>query len=306
MHLRPEHAVTDLPTLHAFIRAHPLGLLTTSLPSENFPTLQCSHIPWVLDADASIQTASESNESSESLNGTPTHTPAPRAVLRGHIARANPQTAAMLEAVTDSSPAGLNHQSQSRSAAPLDQGHSAGSYLPGEVLVVFTSPVDHYITPHFYTAAKAAASAGAGVTTADGVGTGKARIAPTWNYAAVQVYGRMRVFHEPGVEETGSFLHRQLSDLARLGEEGVMEFMSGAGGTSTSPWTIEDAPEKYIAALKKGIIGMEVEITRVEGRFKVSQERPVGDRAGVVDGLEGRGGAVARRMAEFVRDGRVV
>jgi transcriptional regulator len=213
----------------------------------------------------------------------------------------------MLEAVTDPSPASLNHQSQSQSAA-ADRVRGAGSYLPGEVLVIFTSPVDHYITPHFYTAAKAAAGAG---TTAEGVETGKARIAPTWNYAAVQVYGRMRVFHDSGSEDTGLFLHRQLSDLARLGEEGVMGFSGGegiscAGDTGTSPWKLEDAPEKYIATLKKSIVGMQVEITRVEGRFKVSQERPVGDRAGVVDGLEGRGGGVARRMAEFVRDGRVV
>jgi transcriptional regulator len=188
-------------------------------------------------------------------------------------------------------------------------GASTGSYLPGEVLIIFTSPVDHYITPHFYTAANAAANGAAKGADRD---RDKARIAPTWNYAAVQVYGRMRVFHDKALEETGLFLEGQLSDLARLGEEGVMRFLDGDGhghGDGPRPWTLDDAPAKYIAFLKKNIVGMQVEITRVEGRFKVSQERPVGDREGVVDGLGmlgGRGSSAARRMAEFVSEGRVV
>ncbi|KAJ5355507.1 uncharacterized protein N7496_012719 [Penicillium cataractarum] len=333
MHLRREHAVHDLPTLHTFIRAHPLGVLTTSLPSATFPTLQCSHIPWVLDTDTTGPDSTSENESGlnepSSSSTATTHNPSscPLGVLRGHIARANPQAAAMIEAVTDTPSASVKGQYDSLGSADQvqdqdqDKGRDSGYYLPGEVLIIFTSPVDHYITPHFYTAAKAAAAAAAATTGGSGAsgGTGKARIAPTWNYAAVQVYGRMRVYHDSSAEETGLFLQRQLSDLAKLGEEGVMGFTedepntdgegqgnsTGSGG-GTTPWKLDDAPEKYIAILKKNIVGMQVDITRVEGRFKVSQERPVGDRDGVVDGLEGRGGGVARRMAEFVRDGRVV
>lgn len=319
MHLRHEHAVHDLPTLHTFIRAHPLGVLTTSLPSANYPTLQCSHIPWVLDTNT-LGPASETegiNETSNSPSNDTTHKPSsfPLGILRGHIARANPQAAAMIEAVTDTRPASIKDQykpigsADQAQAQAQDQdqarGQGSGYYLPGEVLIIFTSPVDHYITPHFYTAAKAAATASSSGTD----GPGKARTAPTWNYAAVQVYGRMRVYHDSSAEETGLFLGKQLSDLAKLGEEGVMGFTedktNGGAGGGASPWKLDDAPEKYIAILKKNIVGMEVDITRVEGRFKVSQERPAGDRDGVVDGLEGRGG-VARRMAEFVRDGRVV
>ncbi|KGO68406.1 FMN-binding split barrel [Penicillium italicum] len=54
MHLRPDHVVRDLPTLHAFIKQHPLGVLTTSLHSKNHPTLQCSHTPWVLESETSF------------------------------------------------------------------------------------------------------------------------------------------------------------------------------------------------------------------------------------------------------------
>lgn len=264
MHLRPDHTVRDLPTLHAFIRAHPLGVLITSLPSENFPTLQCSHIPWVLD--------SESTE--ESIDGNFL------GILRGHMARANPQAKAMVEAVTTED----SERSTSTSTTSSKQ-------LPEEVLIVFTSPVDHYITPHFYTESKPA--------------TGK--VAPTWNYAAVQVYGRVTLHHDSKDESTGAFLHTQLSGLAVLGEERMMGF-GGANAEAglPAPWKIADAPEGYISVLKKNIVGMRVEITRIEGRFKVSQERPVNDRAGVVDGLEEMGTEKAREMAGFVRSGRVV
>lgn len=277
MHLRPDHAVRDLPTLHAFIRAHPLGVLTTSLPSENFPTLQCSHIPWVLDSEDATQ-----NDTDRSKQG---ETSSSLGVLRGHIARANPQSKAMIEAVTANS---TQQPDEHRSGL-------TAQVLPGEVLIIFTSPVDHYITPHFYIESKPA--------------TGK--VAPTWNYAAVQVYGRVIVYHDSKDEATGLFLHQQLSDLAILGEEGVMGYARGDGrideGGSTVPaWKIADAPEEYIAVLKKNIVGMKVEITRVEGRFKVSQERPGRDRDGVVDGLEGMQTVRARKMAGFVRSGRVV
>ncbi|KAJ5610258.1 FMN-binding split barrel-related protein [Penicillium lagena] len=258
MHLRPDHTVRDLPTLHAFIHAHPLGVLTTSLPSENYPTLQCSHIPWVVDSENTTISTDAPNSSNKPLLGG----------LRGHIARQNPQSKAIVEAATES-----------------PTKHT----IPGEVLIIFTSPVDHYITPHFYTESK--------------LGTGK--VAPTWNYAAVQVYGRATIYHDSKDEATGAFLHQQLSDLARLGEEGVMGYQKDAQ-TTPQPWKIADAPEQYIALLKKNIVGMHIEITRIEGRFKVSQERPVQDRAGVVEGLEAIDSEQARKMAGFVKKGEVI
>lgn len=273
MHLRPDHAVRDLATLHAFIRAHPLGVITTSLPSDNFPTLQCSHIPWVLDSEETTQSNSNSNPSKGEENN---HDTPSLGVLRGHIARANPQTKALLEAIA-SDPS------------------TTGSILPEEVLIIFTSPTDHYITPNFYVESKPA--------------TGK--VAPTWNYAAVQVYGRATIYHSKDTS-TGQYLHQQLSDLAVLGEEGIMGYRNGndngngngnGNGATTTPWKVEDAPVEYIETLKKRIVGIRIEITRIEGRFKVSQERPVKDRGGVVEGLEEMDTGRARDMAAYVMNG---
>jgi len=73
-------------------------------------------------------------------------------------------------------------------------------------------------------------------------------------------------------------------------------------GQGKSPWRMVDAPVEYISMLKKGIVGMEVEISRVEGRFKGSQEKGLEDRRGVIGGLEEMGGVKARQMADFVRE----
>ncbi|KAJ5931428.1 hypothetical protein N7516_005917 [Penicillium verrucosum] len=342
MHLRPDHAVRDLPTLHAFIKQHPLGVLTTSLPSENHPTLQCSHIPWVLDSETTLEDELATKAKLADDN-TPAAPRAPLGVLRGHIARQNPQSKAIVESASEYSTKTISLPG----AFPITSSEeepatSTGHTLPGEVLIVFTSPVDHYITPNFYTESKPA--------------TG--RVAPTWNYAAVQVYGRATIYHDSKDGQTELFLRQQLGDLARLGEEGVMGFpdesalgsgsddkhgdgdgkphqnkdqnhsldrelelnqgvktaRTGASGDGNgtalpkltpAPWKMADAPLEYIVALLKNIVGMRIEITRIEGRFKVSQERPVNDRGGVVQGLERMGGR-ARDMAEFVRRGKVL
>lgn len=66
-----------------------------------------------------------------------------------------------------------------------------------------------------------------------------------------------------------------------------------------------DYPKEYIAALEKNIVGLRVDITRIEGRFKVSQEKGNKDRGGVVDGLEQMQTDRAREMAAFVKNGVV-
>ncbi|KAJ5787315.1 hypothetical protein N7457_002305 [Penicillium paradoxum] len=330
MHLRPDHAVRDLPTLHAFIKQHPLGVLTTSLPSKDHQTLQCSHIPWVLDSETALDTelADQAKEADNESSAAPSYPQ--MGVLRGHIARQNPQSKAMVESAESTKPVRIPGAFPTPTS---EEPPPAGYTLPDEVLIVFTSPVDHYITPNFYTESKRA--------------TG--RVAPTWNYAAVQVYGRATIYHTR-TEQTEQFLRQQLGDLARLGEEGIMRFQDESGsvdvkhgkagsgdgegsrnesldwelgqgavtgngnGTASPvpvpvsgpvPWKIADAPRDYIAGLLRNIVGIKIEITRVEGRFKVSQERPVNDRRGVVEGLERMGGT-AREMAEFVRQGKVL
>ncbi|GJE97232.1 FMN-binding negative transcriptional regulator [Phanerochaete sordida] len=238
MYIRPVHAEHDLPTLHDFIRSNPLGVLTTAIESSTHHFLQSSHIPWLLD------------EGGEKGLG----------VLRGHIARANPQAKAIIEDLT----AGA-----SRASAPQ---------LHKDVLVLFTGPAQHYITPKFYTETKPA--------------TGK--VVPTWDYAAVQAYGRATLFVEPADPRTDAFLARQVADLSRFAEGTLMGY--------ERPWSVDDAPENYVALLKKAIIGIEIEITDIAGRWKMSQELSAGDREGVVKGFEALGTPLACDMAQAVRE----
>ncbi|KAJ7640883.1 transcriptional regulator PAI 2-type [Mycena polygramma] len=243
MYLRVVHAESDVPTLRDLIRAFPLGVLTTAISLPNFPLIQSSHIPFVLDV---------SDESSTTELGR----------LRGHIARANPQAKVMIEALRDSST----------------------NLLQQEVLVLFTSPVQHYVTPKFYVETKPL--------------TGK--VVPTWNYAAVQAYGRAKIFWDTKSEETGAFLDQQIDDLTKHAEEDLMDFTGE--GERPKAWGVRDAPASYTDLLKKAIIGIEIEIDRLEGKFKMSQESREGDRNGVIEGFQKLDSDVAREMASLVKE----
>lgn len=229
MYLRAAHAELDVSLLRKFIRDNPLGILFTALQSANFPTLQCSHIPWVLDVE---------DEQDTTKLGT----------LRGHMARPNPHTKAIIEA-----------------AISADQPSNGA--LEHEVSILFNGPVHHYVTPKFYTSTKPA--------------TGK--VVPTWNYSAVQVYGRATVFFDTARAETSAFLTQQVHDLSRQAEEGIMKY---TGGERPAAWAVSDAPASYTDLLKKNIIGIEIEIQRLEGKFKMSQEMGSEDRQGVVEGFQ--------------------
>jgi transcriptional regulator len=133
-----------------------------------------------------------------------------------------------------------------------------------ECLVVFQGPQD-YVTPSWYATKRE---------------TGK--VVPTWNYATVHAWGC------PRVVEDADWLRRQIGDLT-LQQEGIRP----------APWKVEDAPADYLAAQIKGIIGLEIPIDRIEGKWKVSQNRPAADRAGVVAGLREQGAmAMAALVAE--------
>ena len=136
---------------------------------------------------------------------------------------------------------------------------------PG-ALVVFQG-VERYITPSWYET-KAA--------------TGKA--VPTWNYAIVQARGEARLFHDP------AWLHAHVSALSQTHE-----------ANRPAPWAVTDAPENFVAGQLKGIVGIEIEIAAIEGKFKASQNRPEVDRKGVVDGLSADGDPASLAMAELVR-----
>jgi transcriptional regulator len=241
MYLRADYAELDAPLLHQFIRDNPFGILITALSSPNFPTIQCTHIPWLLDAN---------DEQGCGLGK-----------LRGHMARQNPHAKAIIEAVKD------NHSSN----APLEQ----------EVSVLFNGPVHSYITPKYYLETKPK--------------TGK--VVPTWNYTAAQVYGKAKIFFDSSNEETTNYLQTQITDLTKYSENEVTARM---GGDNSTTWKVSDAPDRYVELLRKNIIGVEIQIERLEGKFKMSQERPEGDRNGVINGLEALNTEHGHAMAKTV------
>jgi transcriptional regulator len=120
----------------------------------------------------------------------------------------------------------------------------------GEALMIFQGP-QGYITPNWY------------ATKAE---TGK--VVPTWNYAVVHAHGR------PEINEGAVWLRRHVGELTAQQEK-----------AEARPWEVSDAPERYIEVMLRGIVGFRFVITRLEGKWKMSQNRDMRDRAGVVDGL---------------------
>jgi transcriptional regulator len=137
----------------------------------------------------------------------------------------------------------------------------------GEALVIFQGP-STYISPSWYR------------TKAQ---TGK--VVPTWNYAVVHAHGAIRFIDDR------DWLRGFVDRLTRRHEAG-----------RRAPWHVTDAPPDYIETLLGAIIGVEIPIARVVGKWKVSQNRPAEDRAGVVEALLEDGGPPAAAMARLVRD----
>lgn len=137
----------------------------------------------------------------------------------------------------------------------------------GRALVVFQG-ADSYVTPSWYATKRE---------------TGK--VVPTWNYAVVQARGTARII------EDREWLAHHVAQLTGHNEASRAE-----------PWAVDDAPQTFIDAQLKGIVGIEIDIAAIEGKWKVSQNRPENDRIGVADGLEAdQSTAEARAMAETVR-----
>ncbi len=112
------------------------------------------------------------------------------------------------------------------------------------------------------------------------------RAVPTWNYAVVHAHGRLSVYTEP--ERLREFLDR----LTARHE-----------ASQPKPWAPADAPPGYIAGLLKAIVGIEIEVTRLEGKWKVSQNQPAENRAGAADGLASIGeNAMAERIRTAMMD----
>lgn len=122
------------------------------------------------------------------------------------------------------------------------------------VLVVFQG-VDSYISPSWYASKR-----------------DHGKVVPTWNYAMVQVRGVATVHDDP------AWLRQQVGRLTDLHETGRPD-----------PWAVSDAPERFVDVQMRGIVGLDISITEMTGKWKASQNRSAADRAGVVDGLTADG-----------------
>ncbi|MCX7341650.1 MAG: FMN-binding negative transcriptional regulator [Hyphomicrobiales bacterium] len=136
-----------------------------------------------------------------------------------------------------------------------------------DVLVIFQGP-QAYVTPSWYAAKKE-----------------HGKVVPTWNYVTVQVRGRATAVQE------GRWLVRHVSSMSDQQEEPLEH-----------PWAVRDAPEPFITALTRGIVGVEIAITAISGKFKMSQNRPEADRQGVVKGMAAQGAADAAALVSRLGD----
>lgn len=134
------------------------------------------------------------------------------------------------------------------------------------VLVIFQG-FDAFITPSWYATKKE---------------TG--RMVPTWNYAVVHAHGQVCLHPE------AEWLRRHVGELTDSREAGRAE-----------PWKVEDAPADFIDKLVGAIVGLEIAVLRLTGKWKLSQNQAPRDREGVVSGLAGEPGDDARAMAEWIR-----
>jgi transcriptional regulator len=136
-----------------------------------------------------------------------------------------------------------------------------------EALVVFQGP-ESYITPSWYPSKHA---------------DGKA--VPTWNYASVHVYGQPRAIEDAG------WLLEFVTQLTEVHEAG-----------QALPWQVSDAPKDFTDQMLSRIVGIEIPISRLQGKWKVSQNRKLGDRLGVAAGLESQATERSRGMAKLVME----
>lgn len=132
-------------------------------------------------------------------------------------------------------------------------------------LVIFQS-VDHYVSPGWYATKRETH-----------------KVVPTWNYVVVQVRGAARI------DDSAAYLHDQIDQLTRQHEAHRAE-----------PWTVADAPQPFIEAQMRGIVGVEIDIREITGKFKLSQNRNQADQQGVHDGLSAEADPDAAAMRAMI------
>ncbi len=136
-----------------------------------------------------------------------------------------------------------------------------------EALAIFHGP-EAYISPSWY------------VTKQE---TG--RVVPTWNYAVVHAYGTLEVYTDA---------ERLRAHLAAL--------TASQEGRFRRPWSIEDAPADYVDGMRRAVVGVSLRVRRLEGKWKMSQNRPAADREAVVEALWAQGDEASVAVAELVKE----
>jgi transcriptional regulator len=146
-------------------------------------------------------------------------------------------------------------------ANPVWQKFSSGV----EALIVFQGP-NAYVSPNWYPSKQE-----------------HHKVVPTWDYAVVHVRG------VPRAVEDGEWLMRIVSDLSAVHEAGQVK-----------PWTVAEAPRDYLDKLLERIVGLEIPITRMAGKWKAQQPRPPADKLGAIAGLNAVGSDAALGVAQMI------
>ncbi|HLJ61890.1 MAG TPA: FMN-binding negative transcriptional regulator [bacterium] len=149
-------------------------------------------------------------------------------------------------------------------ARPNRQWKDIGSGT--HALAIFLGP-NTYISPSWYPTKQE---------------TGK--VVPTWDYLAIHAYGEIHTFDDP------ERLREHVTRLTKAHE-----------GGRPAPWAVSDAPSEFIDSMLRGIVGVVIRITRLEGKWKMSQNRPAQDQAAVLEGLMGEGGLDQAAVADIIR-----
>lgn len=136
-----------------------------------------------------------------------------------------------------------------------------------EALAIFHGP-DSYVSPSWYPTKQE-----------------HGKVVPTWNYAAVHAYGRLRIIEDP------AWIRAQLNALTNQQEAAF-----------PTPWKPEDAPAEYIDRMIEAIVGIEIVIDRLQGKWKISQNQPSQNRQGVIVGLQTSGSVDALEMAAWMSE----
>lgn len=154
------------------------------------------------------------------------------------------------------------------------QGHVAranpvweGSAGERPVLAIFSGP-DRYISPSWYPSKQE-----------------HGKVVPTWNYLVVHARGKIRWKHDP------VWLKRHVEKATDTHEY------------SDEPWHISDAPSDFVERMLKAIVGFEIEISELRGKWKISQNRSNEDQDGVIAGLKGESNDTATEMVTWMEKG---